>query len=152
MLAARREVKINSIINTIFNLIFLFPLPVLCKTFSDLPRFFFYLIIQLTLESVQELTNLWQKNVKLFCDGLKELGTLYNKSNLIISRLFHLCETYLSLGNNWYATHGRWSIQSSLDIHMAISLAHLGFFCAPVSLLSFLQWALPPNGQDIRGI
>ena len=66
MLAARREVKINSIINTIFNLIFLFPLPVLCKTFSDLPRLFFYLIIQLTCSSSKignSIQNLFGKNL-----------------------------------------------------------------------------------------
>ena len=34
MLAAKKEVKINLLINTIFNLLLLSPLPILCKIFS----------------------------------------------------------------------------------------------------------------------
>jgi len=51
MLAARREVKINSIINTIFNLIFLFPLPVLYYSISVRHHFLSQTIGTLPLEN-----------------------------------------------------------------------------------------------------
>ena len=39
MLATRREVQINLLINTVFNLVLLIPLPVLCKAFKCFSSF-----------------------------------------------------------------------------------------------------------------